>query len=140
MNNSKILIVEDESIVALDIKMSLESLRYIVTGIAKNFTQALDKIEVLLPELILMDINLKKSKDGINTAHEIQKKYNIPIIYLTAYTDEKTIQRAVQTNPVGYLVKPFNPEELNLSIQLMRVFLVLSYETFNKYFYIHNKT
>jgi len=118
MDNAKILIVEDESIVALDIKLTLESLQYLVTGIAKNFTQALEKIEILLPELILMDINLKKSQDGIDTVLEIQKKYDIPIIYLTAYTDEKTIRRAVQTNPVGYLVKPFNPEELNATIQL----------------------
>jgi len=118
MPNTKILIIEDESIVALDIKLTLESFEYKVTGVAKSFTQALEKVQLQLPELILMDINLKNSKDGIETAQEIQKSYNIPIIYLTAYTDEETIQRAISTNPVGYLIKPFNTQQLKATIKL----------------------
>lgn len=118
IEKAKILIVEDESLVALDIKTSSEEYDYTVIGIAKDCATTLVKLRELTPDLILMDINLKKSIDGIETVIHIQEKYNIPVIYLTAYTDETTIQRAIKTDPLGYIVKPFKPEELNATIKL----------------------
>ncbi len=115
---SKILVVEDASLVALDIKVTLESLNYETIGIAKNYVQTKEIISSFLPDLILMDINLKNSVDGIEIMEKLQEKHDIPAIYLTAYTDEKTIQRAIKTNPVGYIVKPFKAEELHATIQL----------------------
>jgi len=119
MNNIKILIVEDESIVALDIKRALQKLDYEVVGIAKNYTTAVKLFQEEEPSVIFMDINLKNSeKDGIDTAKDLQKIQNIPIIYLTAFSDEITLKRAIQTNPISYLVKPFKLEELKSTILL----------------------
>lgn len=118
MNKASILIVEDESIVALDIKDALEAYNYKVTDIAFNAKTALTKIEIKLPDIIIMDINLGEGKDGIETAKKIQSKYNIPIIYLTAFSNEDIMQKAIETNPLGYIIKPFKGEDLNATIQL----------------------
>lgn len=119
MNSIKILVVEDETIVALDIRSALKKLQYEVTDIVTNYDDALQSVEENTPDIVLMDINLDNSKDGIETAHTIQSKYhNIPIIYLTAYSDDTTIQRAIATNPIGYLIKPFKREELKTTIVL----------------------
>lgn len=118
MNKTKILIVEDESIVALDIKRALNKLGHEVTDMVTNYDDTLYSIEDNRPDIILMDIHLENSKDGIETVHAIQEKNTIPIIYLTAFSDEKTIQRAIQTNPIGYLIKPFKREELKSTILL----------------------
>ena len=115
---TKILIVEDETIIALDLKESLLGLGYSVTDTVKNYKDALHSVHINEPEIILMDINLKNSEDGISTAMAIQKIKNIPIIYLTAFSDDKTINKAIQTNPVGYLLKPFNIDELKSTILL----------------------
>ena len=118
MNKVKILIVEDETIVALDIKSAIQKLGYEVTNTATSCDEALKCISQNEPDIILMDINIKGSKDGIETTQEIQKIKNIPVIYLTAYADDDTIKRAVQTNPIGYLTKPFKREELKSTILL----------------------
>ncbi|WP_072682701.1 response regulator [Arcobacter sp. LA11] len=118
MKKNKILVVEDESIVALDIKKALINLDYEVTGCVKNFDETISSIIKNKPDIILMDINLKNSKDGIETVKEIQKIENIPVIYLTAYSDEETITRAIETNPISYLLKPFNRDELKSTILL----------------------
>lgn len=118
MTKAKILIVEDESIVALDIKHALQTLGFKVTDCVRNYTRAIRSVKEARPDIILMDINLDRSKDGIETAKEIQKIENIPIIYLTAFSDEKTIHRAIKTNPISYLIKPFKRDELNSSILL----------------------
>lgn len=119
MNNIKILIVEDETIVALDIRSALKKLNYEVTDIVTNYEDALLSVQEETPNIVLMDIHLEDSKDGIETAHAIQKiNPNIPIIYLTAFSDDKTIKRAIQTNPLGYLIKPFKREELKTTIFL----------------------
>jgi DNA-binding response OmpR family regulator len=115
---AKILIVEDESIVALEIKKVLNKLGFEVTATASNFTEALNSVSLNKPNIIFMDINLNNSKDGIETTQEIQKISNIPIIYLTAYSDEETIYRAIKTNPISYLMKPFKREELKSAILL----------------------
>ena len=116
----KILIVEDETIVALEIKTVLNKLGYKVTSCVTNYSDTMNSIKNQKPDIILMDIHLEDSIDGIDTASEIIKKYNIPIIYLTAFSDDETIKRAIKTNPVGYLIKPFKREELKSTILLAK--------------------
>lgn len=114
----KVLVVEDESIVSFDIQMALESFGYVVTDTVENYDDALKSVKENEPQLILMDINLEDSKDGIEIAHAVQKTKDIPLIYLTAFCDDKTIDRAVQTNPLAYMVKPFNRNELKSTLRL----------------------
>lgn len=115
---NKVLIVEDETIVALEIKKVLEKLDFIVTDMATGYDSALESVKRTKPDIILMDIDLRDDKDGIDVAKQIQKTNNIPIIYTTAYSDEKTLNRAIETNPVTYLIKPFKREELKSNILL----------------------
>ena len=118
MNKPKILIVEDESIVALDMKKTLENFDFEVTDMAGNYNSALNSVRINKPDLIIMDINLENSKDGIETVKKIHKISKIPVIYITAYADDNTIIRAIETNPVSYLIKPFNRDELKSNILL----------------------
>jgi PAS domain S-box-containing protein len=118
MSNSKIMLVEDESVVAIDIKLRLESLGYIVNDIAPSGEEAIEKISKNPPDLVLMDIVLKGKLDGIETAQKIGALYNIPILYLTAYSDEKTLERAKITGPFGYIIKPFEDRELQSAIEI----------------------
>lgn len=118
MNDITILIVEDEPIVALDIKSTLSKLGYIITDCVANYDDALSSIKSNEPDLIFMDIHLENSKNGIEIAKEVKKSKNIPIIYLTAFSDDETIQKAIETNPINYLIKPFKREELKSSIML----------------------
>jgi DNA-binding response OmpR family regulator len=118
MNRTKVLIVEDESIVALDIKNALINYGYRVTNCATNYYDAINSVKKDKPEIILMDINLGMGRDGITIVEEIQRTQYIPIIYITAFSDEKTIIRAIRTNPVSYLIKPFKREELKSNIML----------------------
>lgn len=118
MIKTKVLVVEDEAIVALDIKNALLKLGYEVVACATNADEAIASITTILPDIIIMDIHLNHSKDGIETAEAIQKIANIPILYLTAFADDETIRRAVNTNPIGYLIKPFKREELKSTILL----------------------
>lgn len=118
MVSTNILIVEDERIVALDIKSSLESLGYTVTGIVASGEAALAKVAESQPDLVLMDINLKGDMDGVETAEQIRAHFSIPVIYLTAYADNNTLQRAKLTEPFGYILKPFEEKELNISIEM----------------------
>ena len=113
----KILLVEDESIEALDIKRTLESFGYEVPYVASNGEEAVKKALEIMPDLILMDIILKGQTDGIDAALEI-KKFNIPVIFLTAHPEESTIERAKLTEPYGYLTKPYDTIELKYSIEL----------------------
>jgi PAS domain S-box-containing protein len=117
MPNKKILLVEDESIEALDIKRTLESFGYEVPYIASSSEEAVDKALEIMPNLILMDIILKGESNGIDAASKI-KELNIPIIYLTAHSEEATIERAKLTEPYGYIIKPYDPLELKYSIEL----------------------
>ncbi len=118
MNKTKVLIVEDETIISLEIKKCLEKFEYEVTNTCKNYDNAINSVKTNVPDIILMDINLKNSKDGIETATKINSIKKIPIIYITSFNDEKTIQRAIKTNPVSYLLKPFKREELKANILL----------------------
>jgi len=106
-----LLIVEDESIVALYIKYRAELLGYEVVGIASSGEEALKLIKEKKPDLVLMDIVLKGEMDGIEAAEIIKRDYNILVVYLTAHSDKETLDRAKQTEPFGYLIKPFEDRE-----------------------------
>lgn len=116
--NIEILIVEDEALVALEIKRGLLKMGFSVSDMVTNHDDTLKSITEKTPDIVLMDIHLKNSQDGIETAKAIQKIADIPIVYLTAFADDATIARAVQTNPMGYLVKPFKREDLKSILQL----------------------
>lgn len=118
MSKIKILIVEDETIVALDIKHALKRLNFEVTAMATNYEDAIKSAKSDIPDILLTDIQLENSKNGIEVAKDIQKIAPISIIYLTAFSDDSTIQEAIQTDPIGYMIKPFNREELKSTIFL----------------------
>ncbi|MGB8310123.1 MAG: response regulator [Methanoregula sp.] len=118
MTKARILIVEDELIVAEDLRTTLGSLGYDVVGIAGSGERAIELAEEKEPEIILMDIMLSGSLDGIATAGRIQTKHAIPVIYVTAYADEALIARAKMTEPFGYIVKPFNEREIQSNIEI----------------------
>ncbi len=114
----KILIVENERIVADDIKQRLEDLGYEVIGISGNGNDALKKTGEIKPDLILMDIILTGEVDGIETAQQISELYSVPFIYLTAYYDDEILKRASLTQPAGYITKPFDSVGLHAAIQM----------------------
>lgn len=113
-----IYIVEDEAIVALELKREILKLGYYFSGMSSNYTDALEGIKKSSPDLILMDITLKYSKSGIEIAKTLQETSQIPIVYLTSITDESTMKEAIITNPCGYLLKPFRRAELHSCILL----------------------
>ncbi len=119
MSKGRILVVEDETIVALDIQSRLKRLGYQVVGHATTGRQALELAQGARPDLVLMDVMLEGSvMDGIDTARELHERLNVPIVYLTAYADPRTLERAKLTRPLGYLTKPFADHELALTIEL----------------------
>ena len=114
----RILVVEDETIVSLDLQNSLKILGYKVVGAASNGPEAIAKAESTRPDLVLMDIILKGDMDGIHTAEAIHARLNVPVIFLTACADEATLQRAKVTEPFGYMIKPFEERELHSHIEI----------------------
>lgn len=118
MNHTSILVVEDERIVAKDIQISLEQLGYTVPAIAASGIEAINKAAENVPDLVLMDINLKGDMDGVEAARHINTRFNVPVIYLTAYSDDQTLERAKLTDPIGYILKPFKARELHAAIQM----------------------
>ncbi len=119
--NNTILIVEDEMIIAANISLQLTHLGYEVTGILSKSDEVLPHISQYVPDIILMDINLKGNIDGIEIVHLIQKEYKIPIIYLTANSDEANFNRAKATNPYAFISKPFKKLDLQRAIELTLV-------------------
>ena len=117
MADVKILLVEDESIEAMDIKRTLESFGYEVPYVASSGEDAIEKAPAILPDLILMDIILDGEIDGIQVANEIEK-LDIPVIYLTAHTEESTVQKAKLTDPYGYIIKPYEQKDLKIAIDI----------------------
>lgn len=115
---TRILIVEEERIIALDLRAALEELGYIVVGIAATSDEALAKAAEGKPDLALLDIRIKGALDGIQTAALLKKQHNLPVVYLSANADENTVRRAMVTAPGGYLVKPYNPRSLHTTIQV----------------------
>jgi PAS domain S-box-containing protein len=118
MNKAKILVVEDEYLTRVDIKNSLNAMGYEVIGVADTGDTAIRMTEQLKPDLILMDITLKGKMNGIEAAGEIHENFQIPVVYLTAHSDDATVEKAVITQPFGYLIKPFDERALNTTIQM----------------------
>ncbi|WP_455383220.1 response regulator [Salinispira pacifica] len=118
MPGAKILIVEDEQIVALDIKMHLQKYGYAVPATFASAEEALREMQSLDPDLVLMDIKLQGEMDGLEAASQIKSDFGVPVILLTANADESTIQRAKFTQPFAYIIKPFEERELRTAIVL----------------------
>src|SRR6187549_1500220 len=115
---TRILLVEDEAIIALDLRQRLEALGYIVTGIAVTGADALALAEATSPTLVFMDITIQGPMDGIETAKVLTSRMDVPVIFLTAHADTGTIRRAKAVRPYGYLVKPFEERELATTIEM----------------------
>ena len=118
MAGKRILIVEDERIMALDLRHRVQQLGHEPVGIVGSGKDAIEHALTLRPDLILMDILLKGPIDGIQAAQAIRSQYACPVIYLTAHADQSTIDRAKVTEPAGYLVKPVRQRELQTAIEL----------------------
>lgn len=119
MTDESVLIVEDEAIVALSIEKRLKNLHITVIGTVATGEDAIAAVRQQAPDLILMDIHLHGEMDGIETARIIQDQYDIPVIFLTAYADDETIERAIEAGAYSYLVKPFGERDLHSSIKLV---------------------
>ncbi|MCF7859051.1 MAG: response regulator [Candidatus Cloacimonetes bacterium] len=118
MKAKNILIVEDEKIIAEDVKNTLLKFNYQVPMIISSGEEAIEKAEELRPDLILMDIMIEGNINGIEAAKQIYKKLEIPIIFLTAYADENILEKAAESSPFGYLIKPFEDRELRATIEM----------------------
>lgn len=118
MNPIKILVVEDEVIVAQDIAGRLKKLGYAVTATVSSGEEAIQKARENQPDLVLMDIVLKGDMDGVTAAEKIRSNMNVPTVFLTAYADDKTLQRAKLTDPFGYIIKPFQQNDLRVAIEI----------------------
>lgn len=112
----KILIVEDQFITAKGIQKSLEGLGYEVVGITSNEADTLKIIEETSPNLVLMDIKLKGEEDGVTITYTVQSQYNIPVVFLSAYTDDETIERVYHVGAYGFVVKPYKDIKLKEAI------------------------
>ncbi len=118
MEKHRIMVVEDEGIVALQIKTSLEQRGYEVVDTFPSGEEALAHIEETRPELVLMDMKLQGVMDGIEAAELIRRHHNLPVIFLTAHSESTTIDRAKIAAPYGYILKPFNAQELYIAVEI----------------------
>ena len=116
MSNHKILVVEDEGIVSIDIRNILNRLGYTVPAVAFSGEEAVEKALETHPDLILMDIGLKGDIDGVEAANQIKNELDIPIVFLTGFADDNTLRRAGEASPDGYIIKPINEDELQETI------------------------
>jgi len=113
-----ILLVEDEGLIARDLEDTLTRLGYRVSGIASEGAEAIEMARVLHPQLVVMDVSLRGDVDGIEAACAIQEDAPVPVIFLTGHSDTETLQRAVLTGPLGYLIKPFQEDDLRCAIEV----------------------
>ncbi len=118
MKKIRVLIVEDESIIAFELKTRLCNLGYLVTDIVDCGDRALESVQNQPPDVVLMDITLKGGMDGIETASIIRKQESIPIIFLTAYLDDSRLERAKFTMPFGYILKPFQERDIKVTLEM----------------------
>lgn len=118
VNKYRILVVEDEALIAAEIKSTLNLLGYLVVGHAMNGDKALDLFTSLDYDLVLLDINIKGTLDGIDLAKILRTKYNIPFIFITSFSDQLTLNKAKDQMPYGYIVKPFTENDIKVNIQL----------------------
>jgi PAS domain S-box-containing protein len=115
---ARVLIVEDEALISLDIKRLLSNSGYVVAAVAATYDQAMRATETSAPDLALIDIHIRGSADGIETALEIRRKFQLPVIFVTAHADKKTLDRARETEPFGYIVKPISALTLTSTIEM----------------------
>lgn len=118
MEAPQIFIVEDEFIIADDIQESLREIGYSVCGMAASGEAAMEKLEQIRPDLILMDVFLKGGMDGIETADRVRAAFDVPVVFLTAYANDDIIDKAKTTGAFGYLIKPFTDRELRAAIEM----------------------
>lgn len=118
MADEKILIVEDENVVALYLQKKLQNLGYNPVDVVSSSEKALEVAQQKRPDVVLMDINIEGEMDGIETAEILMNQYDLVVIYLTAYSDQQTVERAKATEPYGYLIKPFEPREIKVAIDM----------------------
>ena len=118
MSQQSILVVEDEPIIADDIATSLEAFGYRVHDVVGNVGAALDSIAQKLPDLALVDINLDGEKSGIELGQQFHSRYKLPFMYITSYFDEETIRQVKQTQPLAYIIKPFDDRDLRVNLEL----------------------
>jgi len=118
LSNEKILVVEDDDIIAKVEDWRLKNLGYDVCGRAVTGAEAMELVVKHKPDLVLMDINIKGEIDGIETAKMIKKGFSIPVIYVTSHSDGPTLVRAKETQPDGFIVKPFDDNDLRVAIEL----------------------
>ena len=118
MNKARLLIVEDEAIVVEDLKIRLAQLGYKVAGSTASGEDAVAMAEQIRPDLVLMDIHLKGSMDGITATHEIRDRLSVPVVFLTAFGEGITFQRAKEAGPAGFILKPFEDRELKIVIEM----------------------
>jgi len=118
MAKAEILVVEDESSVAETIEITLEELGYAIPGVASSGEEAIKKVGQVHPDLVLMDIRLGEGMDGVQAAEEISAYFDIPVVYLTGFADDETLQRAKVTEPYGYILKPFQERDLETTIEI----------------------
>jgi len=117
-NHVRVMIVEDEAVVAMDIAGHLASLGYIVTALCSSGKQALEEAEKTPPDIALMDINLGGTIDGIETAQQLRTNLDIPVIFFTVYADEEILDRAKIVEPLGYLINPFDITRLESTLEM----------------------
>jgi CheY-like chemotaxis protein len=117
MAAARILIVEDERLIAIDLQRRLMRLGYAVVALAATGVEAIQKALALRPDVVLMDIRLQGIMDGVEAAQQIQASVGIPVVFMTAYVDEETRQRVRATSPWGYLHKPFTAQQIQLALQ-----------------------
>ena len=118
MSEIRVLIIEDNPLIAADIEQCLNNINFIVSGTAYNFFDALSQLEKNTPDVVLMDINLGDEKDGIDIGKIINEKYFLPFVYLTSNSDRATIERAKITRPSGYIIKPFDEKDLLAALEI----------------------
>lgn len=118
MASATIMVVEDEIIIGMDIRNTLKKLGYKVPAVVASGEKAIEKAEKIKPDLILMDIMLNGSMDGVEAAAQIRSRFRFPVVFLTAHTDATTLERAKQTEPFGYIVKPFEERELYTTVEI----------------------
>jgi len=118
MSGEKILLVEDDDIIARVEDWRLKNLGYTVCGRATNGAEAMELVADKKPDIVLMDINIKGEIDGIETTKRIKKIFNVPVIYVTSHSDGVTLQRAKETKPDGFIIKPFDDNDLRVAIEL----------------------
>lgn len=118
MSDERVLIVEDEKIIALDLQRRLEKFGYSVVALAATAEEAVAAAAEYMPDIVLMDIMLGGERDGVDAAMEIKNTLPIPVVFLTAYADERTVERAKRAQPVGYVLKPFKERELQTTIEI----------------------